>query len=191
MCIRDSSNIVGSFSKQFCLRNKTYQPLVILENPIEKAKANMQRELEEKQFKLEGRNIVAQFGDKTVTYTIDEKIPGIYQGAGGFYVIMFTCGICDHKHVKSFTKKAYHSGIVLIRCEGCDNMHLIADNLGWFRDEPVNVEDLLKEKGENCARITHSPAIQKLVTETLHQNIVKFHISKGQMLLDSSNKNKK
>jgi len=35
--------------------------------------------------------------------------------------------------------------VVLIRCEGCDNLHLIADNLGWFRDERVNIEDILRE----------------------------------------------
>ncbi len=43
-------------------------------------------------------------------------------------------------------------GVVLIRCEGCDNLHLIADNLGWFRDEGVNIEQLMKEKGKKVYR---------------------------------------
>ena len=42
--------------------------------------------------------------------------------------------------------------MVLIRCEGCDNLHLIADNLGWFRDEGVNIEQLMKEKGKKVYR---------------------------------------
>ena len=43
-------------------------------------------------------------------------------------------------------------GVVLIRCEGCDNLHLIADNLGWFRDENVNIEQLMKEQGKKVYR---------------------------------------
>ena len=33
---------------------------------------------------------------------------------------------------------------MLIRCEGCENNHLIADNLGWFEDQPVNIEQLMQ-----------------------------------------------
>jgi len=29
---------------------------------------------------------------------------------------------------------------------------LIADNLGWFRDEGVNIEQLMKEKGKKVYR---------------------------------------
>ena len=44
--------------------------------------------------------------------------------------------------------------MVLVRCEGCDSLHLVADNLGWFEADGVNrgrsitVESLLKEKGQ-------------------------------------------
>ena len=27
-------------------------------------------------------------------------------------------------------------------------MHLIADNLGWFRDGKTNIQDIMKEKGD-------------------------------------------
>lgn len=53
---------------------------------------------------------------------------------------MFTCGKCEHKMARTFTKDAYHKGVVLIRCDGCDNIHLIADNLGWFDDNKWNIE---------------------------------------------------
>eukprot|EP01015_Nassula_variabilis_P018370 TRINITY_DN2990_c0_g1_i12.p2 TRINITY_DN2990_c0_g1~~TRINITY_DN2990_c0_g1_i12.p2 ORF type:complete len:126 (-),score=19.97 TRINITY_DN2990_c0_g1_i12:120-497(-) len=96
------------------------------------------------------------------------------EGAGGFYVIMFTCGVCEEKHVRSFTKKAYHEGVVLIRCQGCDNNHLIADNLGWFRNEPVNIEDLMKEQGKPYGKITNNEEIQKMLGETLGKSIEKF-----------------
>ena len=60
---------------------------------------------------------------------------------------MFTCGVCNTKSARSFTKNAYYNGVVLIRCEKCDKIHLIADNLGWFGDKTINIETIMKEKG--------------------------------------------
>lgn len=31
-------------------------------------------------------------------------------------------------------KNAYHKGVVLIKCDNCNKVHLVADNLGWFDD---------------------------------------------------------
>ncbi len=55
-----------------------------------------------------------------------------FKGNGGLFAIMFTCGVCDTRQARTFSKKSYEEGVVLIRCEGCDKLHLIADNLGWF-----------------------------------------------------------
>ena len=44
------------------------------------------------------------------------------------------------------------AGIVVVRCQACDNQHLIADNLGWFGDA-VNIEQMLAERGEEVKRI--------------------------------------
>lgn len=46
------------------------------------------------------------------------------------------------------SKKSYQEGVVLIRCDGCDNLHLIADNLGWFEDKKINIVEILKRKEE-------------------------------------------
>ena len=56
--------------------------------------------------------------------------------------------------------------MVLVCCEGCNNLHLVADNLGWFENDGVNignkinVESLLKEKGENVSKIISEQSIE-------------------------------
>lgn len=37
----------------------------------------------------------------------------------------------------------------MVRCEGCDNVHLIADNIGWFDDKPKNIETMGEVKKVN------------------------------------------
>jgi DNL zinc finger len=49
--------------------------------------------------------------------------------------------------MRSFSKQAYTSGVVIIKCPDCGSRHLIADRLGWFGDS-ASVETILKEKGQ-------------------------------------------
>lgn len=75
----------------------------------------------------------------------------------------FTCGKCDTKQARTFSKDSYENGVVLLRCGGCDNQHLIADNLGWFRDEKTNINDLMREKGDS-------------ITTNIDDNSIEFNI---------------
>lgn len=52
--------------------------------------------------------------------------------------VQFRCKICDHTLHKTFTRQSYEQGVVIIRCDSCENLHLIADNLGWFKDLTEN-----------------------------------------------------
>ena len=66
--------------------------------------------------------------------------------------ITFTCKACDHRSSHEMTKQAYTSGTVLIQCPSCKNRHLIADNLKIFSDSRINVEDILKAKGQSIQK---------------------------------------
>ena len=64
-------------------------------------------------------------------------------------MMAYTCGKCESKQARTFSRHSYEQGVVLIRCESCDSLHLVADNLGWFEDDKVNIETIMKRKGEN------------------------------------------
>lgn len=47
-------------------------------------------------------------------------------------VMLFTCGQCNMRAAKAFSKDSYERGVVIVECPGCSSKHLIADHLGWF-----------------------------------------------------------
>eukprot|EP01017_Pseudomicrothorax_dubius_P008015 TRINITY_DN1259_c0_g1_i19.p1 TRINITY_DN1259_c0_g1~~TRINITY_DN1259_c0_g1_i19.p1 ORF type:complete len:199 (+),score=40.25 TRINITY_DN1259_c0_g1_i19:19-615(+) len=114
--------------------------------------------------KVENVTVKAEIGKKTISYTLEDEVKGTNLGNSGVYMLMLTCGVCNTKMVRTFSKQAYHTGVVLLRCEGCEKVHLIADNLGWFEDNPVNVEDLLKRKGEKVIKIKDHPDINRILS---------------------------
>lgn len=82
---------------------------------------------------------------------------------------MFTCEVCETKSVRSISKQAYHQGVVLVRCEGCDKIHLMADNLGWFEDKPVNVEELMRRKNKPMLKVTNNVEIANILSKFLQK----------------------
>jgi mitochondrial protein import protein ZIM17 len=80
--------------------------------------------------------------------------------------MIYTCKVCTTRNSQTISKLAYTKGVVIVRCSGCKNNHLVADNLGWFRDNKVNIEDLLKEKGEEVTKVSLGNDIFELVKKT-------------------------
>ncbi|XP_010253929.1 PREDICTED: uncharacterized protein LOC104595063 [Nelumbo nucifera] len=65
--------------------------------------------------------------------------------------MIFTCKVCETRSIKTVCRESYEKGVVVVRCGGCNNLHLIADRLGWF-GEPGSVEDLLAARGEEVKK---------------------------------------
>jgi len=65
--------------------------------------------------------------------------------------MIFTCKVCETRSIKTVCRESYEKGVVVARCGGCNNLHLIADHLGWF-GEPGSVEDFLATRGEEVKR---------------------------------------
>eukprot|EP01018_Ginkgo_biloba_P021510 Gb_29766 [translate_table: standard] len=65
--------------------------------------------------------------------------------------MVYTCKVCETRSVKTMRRESYEKGIVIVRCGGCNNLHLIADRLGWF-GEPSSVEDFLRANGEEVRK---------------------------------------
>ena len=104
---------------------------------------------------------------KKISYTFTEdQIKGTRRGTGGLLMMAYTCSVCETKQARTFAKDAYTKGVVLMRCEGCDKLHLIADNLGWFRDESVNIEQIMAEKGETVNTNIRESTIEFTVKPT-------------------------
>ena len=47
-----------------------------------------------------------------------------------------------------------------MNCHGCEAMHLIADNLGWFHDSKKNIELIMQEKGNEVHKIVTENGIE-------------------------------
>lgn len=68
--------------------------------------------------------------------------------------IAFTCKKCGTRNSKTMSKVAYERGIVIIRCDGCKNNHLIADNLGWIKPgEPFRIDSLVRQNKDKTVNI--------------------------------------
>lgn len=65
--------------------------------------------------------------------------------------MIFTCKVCETRSVKTICRESYEKGVVVARCGGCNNLHLIADRLGWF-GEPGSVEEFLAARGEEVKK---------------------------------------
>ncbi|KAI3917099.1 hypothetical protein MKX01_003548 [Papaver californicum] len=65
--------------------------------------------------------------------------------------MVFTCKVCETRSVKTASRESYDKGVVVARCDGCNNFHLIADRLGIF-GEPGSIKEFLAARGEEVKK---------------------------------------
>lgn len=94
------------------------------------------------------RPFLSAFGQRcfTTASPSSASVPGSSSEAA--YAFVYTCKKCETRSAKRIGKRAYHEGVVVVKCDGCGSHHLVADNLRWFGESPENVETLLKARGE-------------------------------------------
>lgn len=105
-----------------------------------------------------------------------KDIPGTTNTKQKTLAIIYTCVKCNTRSAKQFTEHAYRNGVVLVKCPGCQNLHLIADRLGWFEDMDDDfeggwdIEKALARAGENVKAITNDNVLEMTVEDVVGNN---------------------
>lgn len=86
----------------------------------------------------------------------DKKVLG-FVGAD-MIGLAFTCDAndCGTRISKRIKRRSYERGTVVVQCPTCEKYHIIADNMGMYKEVTGgarNVEELAKQQGQKVKRV--------------------------------------
>lgn len=120
--------------------------------------------------------------DETIGLT---NLPGTGSKSGQKQLaIVFTCTVCNIRSAKQFTEQAYRHGVVLVRCPGCQNLHLIADRLGVFENQGMDgegwdIEQFMAEMGESVKVVNNDNVLELTIDDVVGIEKMKEILDKG------------
>ena len=125
-------------------------------------------------------------------------IPGAQTGGGKKLAIVFTCTVCSTRSAKKFSEQAYNHGVVLVRCPGCQNLHLIADRLGFFTDDEIDgdgdgsgwdIQKALEKRGDDIVAVTDDNVLELTMADVLGKEKFEAVVGSGAVSDDDDKSN--
>lgn len=55
----------------------------------------------------------------------------------------------------------------MVRCPKCENLHLIADRLGYFQNDDWDIEQFMQENGEKVTAVTNDNVLELTLKDVL------------------------